>query len=291
MAKIAVLGLGTMGRALAAAFHRAGHDVTAWNRTREAGIAVARRAECQWADEPEGAIEASSLVVCCVTDHASARSFLDRPAVRTALAGRTLVQLTTGTSADARDEHAWAKCVGCRHLDGAIMVHPSTVGAPEAVCLYSGPKDVFDDWQLALQALGGIQMYLGEAIELAAALDLASNSVVFAANIGFLQGALICEQAGFPVETFGELWGSNIQLLGNALAERGRRISRADFTDANEPFAVTVNAFEIVARECRERGIELGLSHAMRTVAEAGLRLGLRGEEMSSVVQAFRQPR
>ena len=72
---VTVLGLGLMGRALAEAFLRAGHPTTVWNRTPgQADQLVARGAVR--AGTPREAVEASRLVVVCVSTYDVARDLL-----------------------------------------------------------------------------------------------------------------------------------------------------------------------------------------------------------------------
>ena len=63
---VTVIGLGSMGKALAGAFLQAGHRTTVWNRTPEkAGPLVARGAVL--APTVHAAVAASPLVITCLT--------------------------------------------------------------------------------------------------------------------------------------------------------------------------------------------------------------------------------
>ncbi len=117
-ATVTVLGLGRMGSALAAAFLAAGHSTTVWNRTPGKADELAARG-ARHAGSVAEAVAAAPLVVVCVADDEAVHQLLDP--LDGALAGRTLVNLTTGTSAQARANAAWAKERGAAFLDGAIM--------------------------------------------------------------------------------------------------------------------------------------------------------------------------
>src|ERR1044071_8482335 len=93
MTDVTILGMGAMGRALACSLVTAGRSVTGWNRTpgwSVAGVATAFSA----AD----AVASSPVVVACVVDNAALHSFLTPEMT----SGRTLVNLTNGTPAQAR---------------------------------------------------------------------------------------------------------------------------------------------------------------------------------------------
>ena len=77
MSDVAVIGLGLMGAALAAAFQKNGYSLTVWNRTSskcdpfvEAGAHAAASVE--------DALAASELVVVCLDDYPVTRALLAR---------------------------------------------------------------------------------------------------------------------------------------------------------------------------------------------------------------------
>ncbi len=107
MHKVSIVGLGAMGAALARALLRSGYVVTVWNRTSskcqplaDAGAVVATSVL--------EAVEASAVVIVCVLDYVASDALLRTPAVAGTLGGKLLVQLSTGTPHQARQEATWA---------------------------------------------------------------------------------------------------------------------------------------------------------------------------------------
>jgi len=79
--RVAFLGLGIMGRSMAANLVKAGHEVAVWNRTAAAenGVEGARRAA-----SPADAVQGAEVVWMCVSDTRQSRaSCSDRRARRT----------------------------------------------------------------------------------------------------------------------------------------------------------------------------------------------------------------
>src|ERR1700712_3011253 len=101
MTDVTVLGLGNMGSAIANAFAAHGRRLTVWNRTPGRTIAGAPPRHSLL-----DAILSSPLIVVCVVDNTVLLDMLDEPGVGEALAGRTLINLNTGTPAEARDVQA-----------------------------------------------------------------------------------------------------------------------------------------------------------------------------------------
>jgi 3-hydroxyisobutyrate dehydrogenase-like beta-hydroxyacid dehydrogenase len=103
---VAVLGTGRMGAALVRAFAAAGHSVVAWNRT--PARAEPLRTVATLAVTPASAAQDASLVVASLTDYGVCDQALFTAEMGESLRGKTVVQLTSGTPANARTAAAWA---------------------------------------------------------------------------------------------------------------------------------------------------------------------------------------
>lgn len=195
---VAVLGLGAMGSALAAALIDAGSPTTVWNRTpgREADL-VARGATVE--PSARATVRTSQLVITCLFDHASVHETLD-PVVDE-LSGRTLVNVTTTTPNEARELAAWAAEHGVAYLDGAILAVPEMIGASEAAILYSGSAEVFEA-QRDLLDLWGNSTYYGTDAGMASLYDLAILSGMYVMFAGFVHGAAMVGSVGVPATEF-----------------------------------------------------------------------------------------
>ncbi|MDT0613935.1 NAD(P)-dependent oxidoreductase [Streptomyces lancefieldiae] len=198
---VTVLGLGPMGRALAAAFLDAGLRTTVWNRTPgRDGDLVARGAAA--AASAEEAVAASPLTVVCVVNYDASDAVLRQDAVETALKGRTVVNLSADTPQRARDTAAWADRHGIRYLDGAIMTPTPTIGTDDAVFLHSGPEELYREHRPVLAALGGTHTHLGEDTGRAAAYDIALLDIFWTAMAGYAHALAVARAEGV---TGGEL--------------------------------------------------------------------------------------
>lgn len=187
---VSVLGLGVMGRALAAALLAAGHPVAVWNRTpgRAAGLDGVRVAPTV----PD-AVRSAPVVVTCLLDDDAVTSALDGAGPD--LAGRVLVDLTTTTPDQARARAAWAAGHGAAHLDGGIMAVPPMIGSPDALVLYGGPAPAFEDARDALSAFGR-PVLLGDDPGTAPLHDVALLSAMYGLLGGALQAFGLVRSAG-----------------------------------------------------------------------------------------------
>src|SRR5262245_17084005 len=230
MTDVIVLGLGSMGSALAKALLAAGHQATVWNRS-PAKAAPLVNLGALAAETVNQAINASPLIVVCVDSYATTRALLFERDLSVNLSGRTVVQLTTGSPCEARDAQAgFAKC-GANYLDGAIMGYPDEIGRRDAMILLSGPEPAYQQYKSLLGALAGDLRYLGESVGAAAALDMALLTYGLGAVIGVVQGALICESEGVSVAEYGAMFGEQRSLqMGKRAQQRAQRIHDDDFS-------------------------------------------------------------
>ncbi|MBO2463620.1 NAD(P)-dependent oxidoreductase [Actinomadura violacea] len=173
-APFALLGLGDMGTALARAWLAAGRTPTVWNRTPVRAEPLAA-AGAVIAETAAAAVAGSDLVVVCLLDDASVREVL----ADVDLAGKDLVDLTTGTPGEARARAAWAEERGARFLDGGIMAVPPMIGVEGsgAHILYSGSRELFDERRATLAVPAGT-VYVGEDPGFAALHDVALLSAM-----------------------------------------------------------------------------------------------------------------
>ena len=172
MTDVTMIGLGAMGSALARAFIEAGHSVTIWNRT-AARMKPLVLLGATAAGSPAEAVLASQVCVVCVDNYGTTRSLIEEAGMLEPLSGRTLVQLSTGTPAEARDLSRWLSTHGVSVLDGAIMPYPDGIGAEDAQILFAGPTDLFRSCKATLDCLGGDLRHVSEDVGAAAVLDMA----------------------------------------------------------------------------------------------------------------------
>jgi len=115
---VSVVGTGRMGSALATALFKVGFPTRVWNRTAAKTEPLARLG-LRVAQKLEAAM-AVDVVIVNVSDYHTTIELLKTPQVATALAGKTIVQLTTGTPQEARQMESWAIQNQTHYLDGAI---------------------------------------------------------------------------------------------------------------------------------------------------------------------------
>ncbi|MET8704394.1 NAD(P)-binding domain-containing protein [Kitasatospora sp. NPDC004723] len=289
---VAVLGLGLMGRALAAAFLRAGHPTTVWNRTpgKDAGLADGG---ARPAASPEEAVAAAELVVLCVSDHAAVRELLDRldAAGPGLLSGRVLVDLTSGTAASARANAERVAATGGGYLDGVILAVPPAIGTPEAVVLYGGAHADFERYAQVLRRLAPDgTTHLGEDHGLPALHDSAVLALMWSVLNGFLHGAALLGAAGVDAKAFAPLAARSTVTVAGWLAGYADQIDAGAYPAEDAALGTHIAAMDHLAEESAALGVSTELPAFIRALAGRALAAGRGGESYAALVEQFRGP-
>jgi 3-hydroxyisobutyrate dehydrogenase-like beta-hydroxyacid dehydrogenase len=286
MNAVTVMGLGAMGLTLANLFKGQGRDVTVWNRSPAKaaglnGVDVAPNAAA--------AVLASPLIVMCVYDYAAARDILAQPGVAAAFAGKTLVQLTTGSPADAREAATWSVAHGAAYLDGAIQAAPSQMGKPDTPILISGDQAALVQWQEVLADLGGHYVNLGEKHDAAATMDLATLSYVYGAYVGFVHGALIAESQGLEVARFGQLVSDISPSFGAFFAFEAQVIQSGDFAMRESPLRISVEATQRIHEFSKQARLNTEFPELADRLLKRAHAAGLADEELAALIKVMRR--
>jgi len=195
---VTVIGLGPMGQAMARIFLAAGHDVTVWNRTPSRADDLVAAGAVR-TETPKEALAASELVVLSLTDYAAMDAILGDASA--ALAGRTLVNLSSDTPDVTREAARWADAHGATFLVGGVMVPPGMLGGEDAYVYYSGPTDTFTTYEKVL-ALLGEPRYVGEDPGAAQLLYQAHLDVFLTALSGIAHAVALVGTAGVSAAEF-----------------------------------------------------------------------------------------
>ncbi|MDB5359693.1 MAG: 6-phosphogluconate dehydrogenase, NAD-binding [Rhodospirillales bacterium] len=141
--RVAIAGLGRMGRAFAARIAADGFAVTVWNRT-------AGRAE-SWAEAatPAALVAAADIILTSLTDDAAVEAvyaeLLAGPAAGRLgpAAGRLFVEMSTIRPETVRAIAARVEAAGARLIDAPVAGGPAVVAAAQSLAFVGGtPEDI-----------------------------------------------------------------------------------------------------------------------------------------------------
>jgi 3-hydroxyisobutyrate dehydrogenase-like beta-hydroxyacid dehydrogenase len=246
MTRVALLGTGRMGGAIATRLAAAGHEVVLWNRTRARATALGVGVV---AGTPAAAAAAADVVLTSLLDPDALRRV-----VRAALdgaRGQTFVDTSTVGVRVLEELAPELRARGSDLLDCPIAGTPTAVEQGDALLLLSGDRGRAQDAEPVLAAIGHVR-YVG-ALGTASRLKLASNCIVAATNLAAAELVAAGRGAGLELEAL-------LDLLERQAP--GLRVRRGHFLDpGGAPPLFTV------------AGMVKDLDLALETFADAALPL------------------
>ncbi|GAA0349288.1 NAD(P)-dependent oxidoreductase [Streptomyces blastmyceticus] len=288
-ADVTVLGLGPMGAALAAAFLAAGHRTTVWNRTPGKADALAAQGAAE-AVTATAAVTASPLTVVCLATYDAVHEVLAPMAGE--LAGRTVVNFTSGSPEHARETTAWAERHGVRYLDGVIMTTPSGIGTPDALLLHGGPQSVFEDCRGTLAALGD-PVHVGTDTARPSVYDTALLALMWGTLTGWLHGAALVGADGpggnataTDYTEVADRWTRTVRTFMNAHAPD---IDSGHCPGADFPLRLHLMTMDILAHASELRGVSSGLPELFQELTGRAVDAGHGDDSFARLIEFMRK--
>ncbi len=160
--KVGFIGLGTMGRHMAANLLKAGHDLVVHDARREVA-APHRQAGAGWADTPRGVAETSDVVFTSLPGPAEVEAVaLGEDGLLTGLsAGKVYFDLTTNAPGLVRRIHEAFGAHGIHMLDAPVSGGPRGAESRRLALWVGGDEAVFERHRPVLEAIGDRPCYVG----------------------------------------------------------------------------------------------------------------------------------
>lgn len=261
---IAVLGLGAMGAAIARAASAKGHRVTAWNRTPrsfdELGLDPASGIEL--ARTVRDCVAGVDLIVVCVRDHRASRAVLGQ--IAGTRSGSVVVNVSTGTPAEALDSAAHARELGLRYVTGAVMVPTPMVGTEECFVIYAGSSTDLAEVAPLFDALQGTSDVVGDDHAVPPALDLAMLDIFFTGMYAHMHATALAASHGVDPARFLPYARGIVSTLGASLSGVTSSVQERRYDGGEARLDMCLSFLEHIVASSREAGIDAGLAEQVR---------------------------
>lgn len=282
--RIGVLGLGTMGGAMARRLAAAGYAVTGYDpslaRAAEAGAAGVRLAP-----SPAAAADAD-LVLSSLPHPAALRQAYLGPdgALDGARAGMTLIDTSTVDPESWREVAAAAAGRGVDCLDAPVSGGPAEAGSGELVFLVGGEAAVLERCRPVLAALGSTIHHAGP-LGSGHVVKLVNNLMSMANVLAAAEGMVLGVKAGVDPQRLFDIL-STTGGRSHHFLKRFPHVLRGDFAPR---FSVALSRKDLsLALGLAARlGIPLVTTAAARQMYEAAAAEGLDNGDMAGVIRLY----
>jgi len=228
MSRLAFLGIGLMGSALAEAAAKRGHTVAAWNRTRAKADALKVHG-VEVADTPAAACIGAERVHVVMPDDDAVEAVLD--ACGEALRGRVVIDHTTASPARTRARAFALAADGLHYLHAPVFMSPQMCREAKGLMFVSGSPDTFAQVREGLAEMTGQVRYLGARPDKAAAFKLAGNAALISLIAGFSDVlAMAAQEQIDPAEVHGLF---DLFNPAASLGYRGKKMAAGEYAPAS----------------------------------------------------------
>lgn len=195
--KLAFLGLGRMGAAIAGRLAGAGHDVAVWNRSPGKAEAIAGVTS---AATPRAAADGVEVAFTMVADDAALMAVLEGPDGLLAGLGEGAIHVSQSTISVATAERVAALHAerGQRFVSAPVFGRPAAAEAGQLWIAAAGPEAALDELAPLFETIGRQTFRIGEAPASANLVKLAGNFTILASAEVFAEAIAFAERGGVP---------------------------------------------------------------------------------------------
>ena len=283
MTAVAVLGLGAMGRAIAARLLDAGHDVTVWNRTpgrdEELVAAGARRG-----DTPADTVGGAEIVITMVTDPPALDDVLFGSEGAAPAIAETATLIDMSTVGPTEIASVAERLAPVPVLDAPVLGSVPSVQSGTLVIFVGGERSVFDG-HADLLSLLGTPMYLGGSGS-GAMLKLVNNAAGTAALVAVGELLSLTDRAAIDIDVALDSLAAGPLA---SLIERWRPRLTGEDHASNFRLALARKDLALASDEAERNGIELTVVETAAVRCDEAIEAGLGDEDFGAIAPFLRR--
>jgi 3-hydroxyisobutyrate dehydrogenase-like beta-hydroxyacid dehydrogenase len=281
--RIAVLGLGRMGQALAGRLLGAGHQVTVWNRTAGRADDLVADGATEAASVSDAVTGANAVLVAFSGDQAVRQVLLPNDQPIAELAG-VVIDCSTVAPKTSRLE---AESYPDRFVACPIAGAPQAVQSGAGRLIVAGSAPAIERAKPVLDALSDSRQNAGEDAGAAAIIKLLNNYLLLCGLVVLADVVAVGQANGFDDDELAALL-KELPVIAPGLENRIDGL----LDDRHEPwFSVELGSkdLRLFTELADQAGLRLGVLEAARTRYRETAELGLDQRDLTAVIEPLRR--
>ena len=285
---ISVIGLGSMGLALAKTLLRSDSKISVWNRTlsksqdlNNKGVHVCL--------SPIEALQCSEIIIVCLSNYEAWKNIIDSNQIDMDLSKKTIVQLTSGSIEEVTDHSDWVKMHNGDLLEGAIISFPSEIGTKDSSIILAGNNEVIENCKDIISLLFPVHTNLGNNLIGPTVLSRALVSGGLAGLIGMMNGVAICQKADISLDHFKDIY---IRRINSMIGQESKRIIDAIAAKDTKSTEASISAWghgqEALLSISKTLDSNLDFQLALNSLFKQAVKSGLEDHDLSAMVKIFK---
>ncbi len=285
MQQIAYLGLGIMGRGMAANLLKAGYPVTVWNRTAERCAPLVAQGARQ-AATPAEAVQGADVIMYCLSDDKAVEDLVwgEGKLIDAVKPGQIVIDMTTLHPDTSRKEYAAFTAKGAEFLDAPVFGSKNEAANGGLWIVVGGKRAVYEQMLPLLKPISETTHYMGEN-PMGASMKLVGNLVVAFQLEAIGEAMVLATRAGLdPHDVLGVLHVTDFKSpifdgVGGALVRR-------DF-DVNFALKLMLKDANLIAKFAQDLNVPLPGVAAIRENIKVGVNRGWGEENASAFIKVL----
>jgi 3-hydroxyisobutyrate dehydrogenase-like beta-hydroxyacid dehydrogenase len=284
--KIAIVGVGKLGSGFAEACCAKGLHVTVWNRTKdktrpffERGAKVAERAV--------DAIESADVILSVLLDADVVSSVFGEESVKRALSGKTLINVTSTSSVEAKRLQAFVKEAGGHaYLDVATTSWPPEIAQGKGTILLGCSEVLAARWSSLLETFGTVQ-HVGD-VGSASTLELSFLMQLFAQLHMYLSACALTHRQGLPIDTLALLVENNSVFSSPLYSAYTATVRVRSYTPALVTVGHYAHGIRLVIEELESVGMDTSVWSLLLKAAQEAVAMKGTEADWTSIYESLR---
>jgi 3-hydroxyisobutyrate dehydrogenase-like beta-hydroxyacid dehydrogenase len=287
--RVAMVGAGRMGSAMARRVAGAGHDVVVFSRTRSRAEKAAEGTAAQVADTAREAAESAEVCLVSLADDAAvtATYLVEDGLIAGLQPGAVVCDLSTVAPATIRGLTPLVAQKGATLIDTPVSGSVSVVESGTLTVMVGGDQAALDRARPVLESFAKSIFYLGD-IGAGATMKLVVNSLVHSLNVAVSEALVLAEKAGLDRQAVYDVFEAS------AAGAPYVKYKRAAFLQPGEvPVAFDLDLvakdWELIHDLSRQVGARMDQAEASRQLVAEAVGAGMGERDISEVAVFLRR--
>ncbi len=198
--RVAILGTGKMGGAMAKRLRESGHELTLWNRTRSRAEALGLG---KVASTPAEAARSAEVVISILTDAAAVRNaYLGDDGAARAARDQVFIEMSTAGPEVVKEVRPAIERAGAKFIECPVLGSISAMETGKGILFAAGDDEAIERARPVVEALGEARRIKDP--ESAATLKLVANTILM--GLSALAAEVLAAAAAAGVDTEDVFW-------------------------------------------------------------------------------------
>lgn len=287
--RIGFIGLGIMGRAMALNLHRAGFQVSVYNRTRSRTTEFADLG-CEVASTPRALAKMCDTIITMVSDPAAIDEVMDGPegAASAFQGGNALINMSTLSPDHTAGLAKKCYAAGVVFLDCPVSGSKAAAEAAQLVILAGAEKAALERYAPVLRAMGKEIVHAGLP-PAGTALKLCVNLIVAQLTTALAESAALAQAQGLDPALIFETLAHNPALNCGYFSLKKDNILKREFPPAF-PLRHMLKDARFMLAEAAKKRLELPVTAAVERLMTKSYNSGYGDKDLSVVLDTLAEP-